>query len=144
MDIVSESKTWLNTPYHSGAKIKGVGVDCGQLLIAIYEDAGLLIEGDCEPGYYPADFHLHQSEEKYLGWVEKYCDLITGDPQQGDIALFKFGKCVSHGGICIGNNKIIHSYIGMGVIISNMNEALLCNKSGTSRLYGIYRVRQVT
>ena len=41
-ELVHEIKSWLGTPYHSGAKLKNIGVDCGQLLIAVYEKAGLL------------------------------------------------------------------------------------------------------
>jgi len=142
MNIVEIAKTYLRTPYHSGAKIKGVGIDCGQLLIAVYEDAGILQPGDCNPGYYSPEWHLHRSEEKYLYWVQKYCNPVEV-PQEGDAVLFKIGRCVSHGGIFIGNNKIIHAYVGMGVIISDMYEALLRDKKGQSRLYGIYRPRQV-
>ena len=142
--IIDEARSWLNTPYHSGAKIKGVGVDCGQLLIAVYENAGLLTIGECDPGYYSNEWHLHKSEEKYLGWVQKYCDVIDRESQPGDIALFKFGRCISHGGIMISENKLIHAYFGMGVIVSEINESLLCYKNGDSRLHGIYRVRQVT
>ena len=33
MDMVKEAYTWLGTPHRNFAKIKGVGVDCGMLLI---------------------------------------------------------------------------------------------------------------
>lgn len=141
--VIEEAKTWLNTPYHGGAKIKGIGVDCGQLLIAVYENVGLLTAGECSPGHYSNEWHLHRSEEKYLGWVEKFCDPVTGEPQPGDIALFKFGRCVSHGGIVLEYPTIIHAYIGLGVVMSNINEAILCYENGKSRLYGIYRIRRV-
>ncbi|MDD3157659.1 NlpC/P60 family protein [Anaeromusa sp.] len=143
MNVINEAYSWIKTPYHSGAKLKGVGVDCGQLLIAVYENAGYLAAGECDPGYYSPEWHLHKSEEKYLGWIERYCDPITGDPEPGDIVLFKFGRCVSHGGIFVGENKIIHAYVGMGVIESALNESLFFDKKGQSRLYGIYRPRQV-
>lgn len=143
MTAVEEAKTWLNTPYHSGAKLKGVGVDCGQLLIAVYENVGVLNPGECEPGYYSPEWHLHRSEEKYLSWVQKYSDRVENNPKPGDIVLFKFGRCVSHGGIYIGDNKIIHAYINMGVIMSDMREAILLDKRGKSRLYGIYRPKAV-
>ena len=143
-DVVGIARKYLNTSYHSGAKIKGTGIDCGWLLIAVYEDAGLLPIGECDPGYYSNEWHLHRSEEKYLGWIEKYCDVVEGDPLPGDIALFKFGRCVSHGGIITEWPYIIHAYVGMGVLVSSIKESLLCDKNGDSRLYGIYRVRQVT
>ena len=33
---------WLGTPHVNQAKVKGKGVDCGMLLIASLEDAGLM------------------------------------------------------------------------------------------------------
>ena len=140
-DVVKEAMTWLRTPYHSGAKVKGVGVDCGQLLIGVYEGAGILPVGECNPGYYSPEWHLHRSEEKYLHWIKKYCDEISDEPLPGDIAVFQFGRCVSHAGIILGWPRIIHAYVGMGVIISDVSEAILIDNRGRSRLRGIYRVR---
>ena len=137
--VVDEARRWIGTPYHSGARLKRVGVDCGQLLIGVYADAEVIPQGDCEPGHYPFDWHLHRSDELYLSWVEKYCDITGDDPLPGDIAVFKFGRCVSHAGIVLAWPKIIHSYVGLGVIVSSVHEALLCQKNGESRLAGIYR-----
>jgi cell wall-associated NlpC family hydrolase len=142
-NIIDEALSWLNTPYHSGARVKGVGVDCGQLLIAVYEAAGVIPPGDCEPGPYSPEWHLHRSEEKYLAWVQKYCDPAEGKPQPGDIAVFQYGRCVSHAGIVLQWPQIIHAYVGRGVILSDAGEALLCDGSGRSRLRGIYRPRRV-
>lgn len=137
--IIEAAKSWLGTPYHSGARLKNTGVDCGMFLLEVYEAAGVVPHID--PGQYSPEWHLHRSEEKYLAWIEKYCDQITGEPHPGDIALFKFGRCVSHGGIVVEWPKIIHAYVGMGVIVSDVNEALLCDKRGESRLYAVYRPR---
>lgn len=139
--VIAEAGEWIGTPYHSGARIKGVGVDCGQLLIGVYGGAGSINYGECEPGYYPFDWHLHRSEEIYLSWVKKYCDITEDDPLPGDIAVFRFGRCVSHAGIVLAWPRIIHAYVGMGVIISDIREAILCTKSGESRIAGIYRYR---
>jgi hypothetical protein len=57
-----------------------------------------LIPADIEPRPYAPDWHLHRSDEKYLGWVQQYAHQVD-TPQPGDIALFKFGRCLSHGGI---------------------------------------------
>ena len=59
--------------------------------------------------------------------------------QSGDIALFQFGRCISHGAMIIDYPLLIHAYIGYGVIESTINEALLCRKNGESRLKGVYR-----
>ena len=135
---VAEAKTWLNTPYHHMGKIKGVGVDCGQFLIAVFENIGHLKPGEVNPGYYPPDWHLHRDEERYLGWIKSRCRKVT-EAEPGDIALFKFGRCVSHGGIVIAWPRIIHAYLDYGVIISSIDEPLLTDGKGRSRLEGIYR-----
>ena len=140
-NVVDEARKWLGTPYHSGARVRGVGVDCGQLLIAVFEAEGVLPAGGCEPGVYSPEWHLHRSEEKYLHWVQKYCDLIDGDPLPGDIAVFQFGRCVSHAGIVTKWPRIIHAYANYGVIESDIGEALLCEPNGKSRLRGVYRPR---
>ena len=43
--IAKSAYDWLGTPHVNMAKVKGVGVDCGMLLIACLEDAGLVISG---------------------------------------------------------------------------------------------------
>jgi cell wall-associated NlpC family hydrolase len=139
--VINEAMTWLGTPYHRGAKIKGIGVDCGQFLIGVYEATGYLQAGECDPGYYPFEIHLHRSEEKYLEWILKFCDPVKGDPKPGDIAMFEFGQSSSHSAIVIDWPKVIHSYVRMGVVISSANEALLCDDHGNSRLTGFYRPR---
>ena len=137
--VIAEAMMWLNTPYHSGARVKGVGVDCGQFLIAVFEGSGILKPGECNPGYYPHEIHLHRSEERYLQWILQYCNPVKGDVNTGDIAMFKFGQSSSHSAIVIDDSKVIHSYIRTGVIISRLDEVLLCDSHGKSRLTGFYR-----
>jgi len=136
--VVSEAMTWVGTPYHRGAKIKGVGVDCGQFLIGVFEGAGYLQPGECDPGYYPHEIHLHRAEERYLEWILKFCTKVQ-NPQPGDIAMFRFGQSSSHSAIVIEWPKVIHSYVRMGVVVSSAEEALLCYPDGSSRLTGFYR-----
>ena len=40
--IVAEARSWIGTPYHNCADIKGVGVDCGMLLVRVYVDTGVV------------------------------------------------------------------------------------------------------
>jgi cell wall-associated NlpC family hydrolase len=40
--VVAEAKTWIGTPYHHAADVKGHGVDCAMLLVRIYGDLGLV------------------------------------------------------------------------------------------------------
>ncbi len=96
---MAEAQSWLLTPYHHQAHLKGVGVDCVWLLIEVYKTVGLVAE-DYDPGNYAAEWYLHQSEEIYLGGVLKHAKQVD-TPQPGDVALYNFGKCVSHGVIIV-------------------------------------------
>ena len=120
---VTEAMTWLGTPYHHHAAVKGVGVDCAQILIEVYAAAGVTEKVDV--GDYPHDWHMHRSEEKYLWWIERYCQKIDA-PMAGDIALFTFGRCVSHAAIVINwPGELIHSYIQQGVVLASAEGAEL-------------------
>lgn len=94
--IVAEARSWLRTPYRNCADIKGVGVDCGMLIVRVFVDTGLCEPFDPRP--YAPDWHLHRSEERYLGFVfDRCCEVI--EPQPGDVIVYKYGRCYSHGGI---------------------------------------------
>jgi cell wall-associated NlpC family hydrolase len=131
-DVINEAKSWLNTPYHHMGNVKGAGVDCGQFLIEVFHAVGLCPKIDT--GHYSHDWHFNRSEERYLSWVEKYAKPTT-TPNLGDIALFKFGRCISHGGIITEWPTMIHSHIGRGVVYVNANDAEL-----NGRLVGFYTV----
>ncbi|HXA47516.1 MAG TPA: NlpC/P60 family protein [Burkholderiaceae bacterium] len=105
--VVAEAREWLGTPYHHRAQVMGAGVDCGQLLVAVYVACGLV--APFETGDYPADWMLHREEERYLGWVKKFA-VETATPQPGDIVVWQFGRCISHGGIVVEWPQIIHAY----------------------------------
>lgn len=142
--VVEEALSWVGTPYQSCAAVKGVGVDCGQLLIRCAEDSGYIPKGTIHTGAYSNEWHLHRSEEKYLSFIEKYCDKVEGTPKSGDFIVYKFGRCVSHGAIVLEWPRVIHAYVRLGVIISDNFESILLNKKGKSRMVGCYRLKGVS
>ena len=95
--IVAEARRWIGTPYRHSANVLGLGVDCAMLPVEVFKAMGLL-PADLDPRPYATDWHLHRSEEKYLDWVERY-GVKVDTPEPGDLALFRFGRCLSHGGI---------------------------------------------
>jgi len=107
--IVEEAKTWLGTPYHPCADVKGAGVDCGMLLVRVYCDLGLIERFDPRP--YPSQWALHQRAELYLELVKRFGrELPEGEaPKRGDAALFKFGHCWAHGAIITDWPNLIHA-----------------------------------
>ena len=139
-DVVREAYKWLGTPYHHHARVQGSGVDCAQFVIAVYEDCGILKKGEIRTGYYSPEWHLHRSEEIYLNWIKRYCVKVSVCAAlPGDIAVFQYGRCVSHAGIVTNWPYIIHAYIGVGVCETLIWDAMLCDKRGNSRLKGLYR-----
>ena len=119
--IIAEAKTWLGTPFHCGSRVKGVGVDCAQLLAAVYHEVGLIPE--IPLFYYPCQWFIHHDEERLLNEVAKYAKAIEA-PQKGDIAIWKYARCYSHAGIVVDERMFIHSfshldcgYCGFGEVI---------------------------
>lgn len=134
--IVEEALSWLRTPYHSGARIKRVGTDCGMLLLEVYGELELIPKFIVEP--YPLDWALHQNDNRYMDYVVKYFE-PTDNPQKGDIALYKFGRAISHGGIIIDNKlNIVHSLNQVGVVIAHYKEGAL-----GSRFVGFYTLKEL-
>ncbi len=109
--VVAEAMTWIGTPYHTEADVKGAGVDCGMLLVRVFVDLGLVESFDPRP--YPSQWHLHQRAERYVQWVEKWTRELPGPPKRiplpGDIVLFHYGLCYGHGGIVTEWPLIIHA-----------------------------------
>lgn len=142
--IAAAARSWLGTPHVNQARVKGIGVDCGMLLIGALEDAGLIDKGAIKIDPYSNEWHLHHSEEWFLSYVKKYCIPVTEtDMAIGDFLMYQFGRCVSHGGIYIGDNQIIHAVIDQGVILSDLNDVMFLDAHGRSRLRGIYRFKGV-
>jgi cell wall-associated NlpC family hydrolase len=121
--VVSVARSWVGTPYHSGARVKGKtgGVDCLTVLAEVFTEAGLVPRIPIP--HYPPDWHLHRSVERYLEGLLKYTKEIQGPPQPGDIALWKFGRCFSHGAIVIAWPQVIHAYVGSSVRLENAETA---------------------
>ncbi len=126
--IVAVAHTWLGTPYHTGGRIKGSGVDCLTLLAEAYAEAGVVAPIDIP--YYPHDWHLHRGEERYLAGLLCHASEIEGPPLPGDIALWKFGRCFSHGAIVVEWPVIIHAYVGRACTLENADAALWLSHVG--------------
>jgi cell wall-associated NlpC family hydrolase len=105
--IVAEAKSWLDTPYHHRARLKGVGVDCAQLPAAVYEAVGLI--PNLQPEYSP-QWMMHRDEERYLEWVRPYVREITRKKLlPGDFVMWRFGRAYSHSAIVIDPPVVIHA-----------------------------------
>jgi cell wall-associated NlpC family hydrolase len=105
--VVAEAISWLGTPFHHEARVKGAGVDCAMLLCEVYARAGLV--GRIDVPHYPPDWHLHRDVERFLALLAAHAREIAGPPEPGDVALFRFGRCFSHGAIVTAWPRLIHA-----------------------------------
>mgnify|MGYP000334810130 FL=1 len=119
--LVQEARSWVGTPYHHMGDIRGVGVDCGMLLVRIFCDLGICAPFDPRP--YTRDWHLHQSEERYLSYVyDNAAEISREELAPGDIILFQFGRCFSHGAIVtsVAPLTVVHAVHDYGMVVEEV------------------------
>jgi cell wall-associated NlpC family hydrolase len=124
--VAVEARRWIGTPYHHHGRVLGAGVDCVQLLCAVFEACGLAQRIDC--GDYAWDWHQHQNAELYLQGLLQRGAVEVAAPDVGDVALFRFGRTWSHGGLVVDGGQIVHAYLGRGVIATRMDEEPLARR----------------
>lgn len=115
-EVVAEARTWLSTPFHHNAEIKGVGCDCGGLLRGVSIALGLL----------PADYATLPEAQPFLAYgrqpdgvqLRLACDTfmtpIARDAMQpGDVILIRWDQDPQHLAILAdyvhGGLSLIHS-----------------------------------
>lgn len=105
--IVEEARRWLGTKYRYGGNDRS-GVDCSGMVAQVYLKV--------------ANVKLPRNSAEQ----QKYCRSIgRNDLCEGDLVFFATGsnkKRVSHVGIYIGKDKMIHASSSQGVIVSDINE----------------------
>ncbi|HEX3884738.1 MAG TPA: hydrolase [Stellaceae bacterium] len=138
--VVAEAESWLGTPFHHQARIKGVGVDCGNFQLGVYEALGHIPHVDVP--YYPPDWAMHRDEEWFLSYLTSFSTEYEGPPagrtpEPGDLVIFQFGRLYSHGAIVAPAwPRLIHAYWRIGKVCrGDAGDALLAyRRDGSPRL----------
>lgn len=126
--VLLEAESWLGTPFEHMQRCKGAGVDCGQFLLGVFHNVGLI--PNVKTDYYPRDFHLHRDREWYTELVEQFSRDLAPDeaPLPADLVLFRVGRVYSHGAIVVSWPRIIHSFVTRGVIWADGTQGYLMDK----------------
>ena len=135
--VVAEAMSWLGTPFHHEARLKGVGVDCANLLIGVFAAVGMVEPIALE--HYAHDWHLHQDDPKFMRYLLQHADpLPPGEPPlPGDIAMFRYGRQAAHGAIVTAWPVVVHAWLEVGAVtLTEADRGQL-----GSRLAGLYRIR---
>jgi cell wall-associated NlpC family hydrolase len=119
--IIAEGKTWLGTPYHYGARIKGAGADCATFIAQVCITLGLIPDIDI-PRESAAHF-LKTANPIYLETVLRFCTEITeAEIQPGDLVMYKKPKwpIFTHGAIVVDwPNAVLHAVQKHGVVMTH-------------------------
>lgn len=120
----AEAKTWLGTPYHHQASVKGVGCDCLGLLRGVYR-AIVGPEPARPPNYSPGWDEVAKQDvmltafRSYLAEVPDYgCLPETWNFLPGDVLIFRMkpGAVAKHCGIVTESGQFVHSHTGRGTV----------------------------
>ncbi len=121
--IVAEARTWLGTPFVHQAMVKGAGVGCGTLLIAVYGALGFPVPTVKELGHFPHDWHLHTREERYLNILSKFAHPVE-IPEKGDMVLFQIGRVFAHSALIVTwPTEVIHVMWGRAVETADVSRS---------------------
>ena len=107
----AEIESWLGTPFLHTGKVKGVGVDCVQLVGQLMLSAGVVDRYDF--GFYPLDWSQHRDRSIIIDYIEATARFISVDADRtarfGDIAMFRIGRCVHHCGVMVSPVVFVHA-----------------------------------
>ena len=97
-DIVRQARTWLGTPFHHQARLKGKGCDCLGLIVGVVDELGLKDKHGQPLAGYDEVTYSKEPDGAYL--TEKLKALLDEVPiaeaQAGDLALFKVRENPQH------------------------------------------------
>lgn len=105
--VVEEARRWLGTKYRYGGNDR-TGVDCSGMVVQVYLKA--------------ANVKLPRNSAQQ----QRYCRKIKRkELAEGDLVFFATGRDktrVSHVGVYIGGDRMIHASSSRGVIVSSLDE----------------------
>lgn len=124
VDVVSAARLWIGTPYVHQASTRGAGADCLGLVRGIWREL-LGTEPELMPAYTP-DWGESGSVELLLGGASRHLKTAKGEPQPGDLLVFRMrtGAVAKHLGIQAETgpaSSFIHAYDRHGVVESPLS-----------------------
>lgn len=114
-DILAEARSWIGTPYRQQQCVKGMGVDCAQLILGVFSALGYFPMPGPEMRQYGL---LPEPGRLRLELARKFQEVPKDGAQPGDVLLM---WCVrgtpQHLGILSGYNGrgIIHATNSAGI-----------------------------
>jgi cell wall-associated NlpC family hydrolase len=114
--FVAEARSWVGTPYHLGAMVKGAGCDCGTFLLGALQACGMA-KAECIERF-THDWFFHTDDPRYLRAMLRNARKVAEEISYrtlhalpGDLALTRSSnsRLYNHGGIVVKWPKVIHA-----------------------------------
>lgn len=115
--VIEVARTYIGTPFHDQAGVKGVGIDCAHFLAACYFEAGV-IKQPVDIEHYSPQFMLHRDDPLFESYVtDQGHEIPVEAVQPGDTVLYQIGRSYAHGAIVVEWPKaIIHAFKTFGFV----------------------------
>jgi NlpC/P60 family putative phage cell wall peptidase len=120
--IVSAARSWLGTPYHDQASLKGVGCDCLGLIRGVWRET-VGPEPFAMPPY-SRDWGEVAQREPILNLAQTVMvEVPVGQRSPGTVLVFRMrpGAVAKHLGILTTPDRFIHAYERIGVLEEPFN-----------------------
>jgi len=128
VQLIAEARSWIGTPYHHQARLKGVGVDCAGVPICVGRNLKL----------FPPEMDItHYARVPDGVSLIDHCNqwmspIPIEDAMFSDIGIFRFAYDPQHLGILAdylhGGFSVIHSLDRNGSVRGSVIEHRLANK----------------
>jgi len=115
-EVIACARSWLGTPYHDQASLKGVGCDCLGLVRGVWRE--LVGPEAWEIPPYTRDWGETGGREHLLEAGRIHARAEPGVPRPGAILLFRMraGAPAKHAGILVTPGRFVHARERLGVI----------------------------
>lgn len=141
-DIVIQARTWLGTPFHHQARLKGKGCDCLGLIVGVVDELGLKDTHGQPLAAYDEVTYSREPDGAYL--TQKLTALLEEVPfkkaQAGDLALFTVRDNPQHMALLTdyeGTLGMIHCYAQARRVVEHR-----LDDDWKSRLVKVFRWQQ--
>lgn len=122
--VAQIARQWIGTKFFPHAAKKGVGADCVNMALTIYQEAGCL-PPDIKFPAYTMDGGDHAESSKILDWLgaTAFFQAAPGLPQVGDLLVLKIGKVAYHVGVMCGPTTFVHALRHYGVTEGDLRDS---------------------
>ena len=115
--VIAEARSWLGTPYHHQAALKGAGCDCLGLVRGVFEE---LVGPLPAPPPYTRDWAEARRRETLLDAATEHLVTVSSPAERrpGDVLIFRLTDkaMAKHSGILTEKDRMVHAQENVGCV----------------------------